>query len=115
MPPKVQAVRKTAPKPQPQPVKKPAPKTTQGVKKQPPASLPAKKKPLPKPAPQRAKKQPPQQQGWLTRYTNTVASGVGSFGSAIVTAVGNGVAGAGKGAGSRYASSDPISHHILSS
>ena len=49
-------------------------------------------------------KQAPTQQSWLTRTTNAAASGVGSFAGAIVTAAGNGVAGAGKGAGSRCVS-----------
>jgi outer membrane biosynthesis protein TonB len=71
-----------------------------------PAAVPAKKPvnaPAKKPAPAAAPaKKPPQQKSWLTRYTNAAASGVGNFGGAIVTAAGNGVAGAGKGAGSRY-------------
>jgi hypothetical protein len=61
-------------------------------------------KPLPKanPQPYSAPK-PPQQQGWIARTTGAAASGIGNFAGAIVTAAGNGVAGAGKGAGSRYA------------
>jgi hypothetical protein len=44
---------------------------------------------------------PQQQQSWLTKGLNSAAAGVGNFTGGIVTAVGNGVAGAGKGAGSR--------------
>jgi len=39
---------------------------------------------------------------WLTRTTNAATAGVGNLAGGIVTAVGNGVAGAGRGAGSRY-------------
>lgn len=58
-------------------------------------------KSLPKanPQPYSAPK-PPQQQGWIARTTSAAASGIGNFAGAIVTAAGNGVAGAGKGAGS---------------
>ena len=54
-------------------------------------------KPLPKANPPKA----PQQQGWLGRIGSQAASGIGSFTGAIVSAAGNGVAGAGKGAGAR--------------
>merc|ERR1712032_1526640 len=72
-------------------------------KKQPPKQAPKQapkqvSKQPPKPPP----KQPPQQQSWITRTTSAAAAGVGNFAGAIVTAAGNGVAGAGKGAGSRY-------------
>ncbi|KAF2266010.1 hypothetical protein CC78DRAFT_615317 [Lojkania enalia] len=43
-------------------------------------------------------KQQPNQQSWLTRSTNAAAAGIGNFAGGIVTAVGNGVSGAGKGA-----------------
>jgi hypothetical protein len=96
----------TGPKATP-PAKKPTTSAqTKTVPYKKPAAAPAKKpgnalakKPAPAAAPA---KKPPQQQSWLTRYTNAAASGVGNFGGAIVTAAGNGVAGAGKGAGSRY-------------
>ncbi|PVI08214.1 hypothetical protein DM02DRAFT_608286 [Periconia macrospinosa] len=72
-----------------------------------PRALPAKKQP---PKPQLAKKPPPQkqapqQQSWFTRTTNAAASGIGNFGNAVVSAVGNGVSGAGKGAGASITNS----------
>lgn len=119
MPPK--QAPKAAPKPGPTPVKKTPvkPQTKAPVKKAPVANAkpalpktgaPA-KKPVPKPAPKTQSKplpkvnppkQPPQQQGWLSKIGSQAASGIGSFTGAIVTAAGNGVAGAGKGAGARY-------------
>jgi len=44
---------------------------------------------------------PKQQQGWIARTTGAAAAGVSNFAGAVVTATGNGVAGAGKGAGAR--------------
>jgi hypothetical protein len=38
---------------------------------------------------------------WLTRTMNTATAGVGNFAGGVVGAVGNGVAGAGRGAGQR--------------
>lgn len=78
------------------PIAAPAKKPINAPAKKPANALA--KKPLSAAAPA---KKPPQQQSWLTRTTNAAASGVGNFGGAIVTAAGNGVAGAGKGAGSR--------------
>jgi hypothetical protein len=43
----------------------------------------------------------PQQQSWLARTANAATAGVGNFAGGIVQAAGNGVAGAGKGAGAR--------------
>ena len=105
------AVKKTPVKPQPQtkaPVKK-APVAANAKPGVPRAGAPA-KKPVPKPAPKtqtkplpkvNPPKQPPQQQGWLSKIGSQAASGIGNFTGAIVTAAGNGVAGAGKGAGAR--------------
>jgi outer membrane biosynthesis protein TonB len=95
MPPKAQA-------------KKPLPKATATKplpKTQPTKPLPKKQptKALPKAQPPKKQPQPPQQQSWITRTTTAAASGVGNFAGAIVSAAGNGVAGAGRGAGSRYA------------
>lgn len=97
-----------APKAIPPPKKSTALTQTKTVPYKKPAVTPAKKpintiakKPTKKPAAAPAKKSP-QQQSWLTRTTNAAATGVGNFGGAIVTAAGNGVAGAGKGAGARY-------------
>ncbi|KAF2204634.1 hypothetical protein GQ43DRAFT_460618 [Delitschia confertaspora ATCC 74209] len=42
---------------------------------------------------------------WLQRTTNAAAAGVGSFAGGIVTAVGNGIAGAGRGAGASVTTS----------
>jgi len=39
---------------------------------------------------------------WLTRTMNAATAGIGNFAGGIVNAVGNGVAGAGRGAGTRY-------------
>ena len=39
---------------------------------------------------------------WLTRAMNAATAGIGNFAGGIVNAVGNGVAGAGRGAGTRY-------------
>lgn len=87
------------PKPQPKAVAARSLPKAQPAKKQPPKPQLVKKQP---PKPQPPKKQPPQQQSWFTRTTNAAASGVGNLGNAVVTAVGNGVSGAGKGAGARY-------------
>lgn len=38
---------------------------------------------------------------WITRTTNAAAAGVGNFAGGIAQAVGNGIAGAGRGAGAR--------------
>ncbi|KAF1975848.1 hypothetical protein BU23DRAFT_457405 [Bimuria novae-zelandiae CBS 107.79] len=65
--------------------------------------LPAPKtqtKPLPKANPP---KQLPQQQGWLARMGSQAVSGIGSFTGAVVGAAGNGIVGAGRGAGSSLA------------
>lgn len=56
----------------------------------------------------------PQQKSWLARTTNAATAGIGNFAGGIVQAAGNGVAGAGKGAGARYASPHPfLLHHSL--
>lgn len=102
------AVKKTPVKPQTKPLPKKAP-IAQSKAVVPKTGAPA-KKPLPKAAPKtqtkplpktNVPKQPPQQQGWLSRIGSQAASGIGSFTGAVVSAAGNGVAGAGKGAGAR--------------
>ncbi|KAL1603561.1 hypothetical protein SLS60_005149 [Paraconiothyrium brasiliense] len=98
-----QALKKAGAGPQ---TKKPLPKAqTKPLPKAQTKSLPkAQTKSLPKsnvPNPQAAKKQPPQQQGWLSRMGSQAASGIGNFTGAVVSAAGNGVAGAGRGAGTR--------------
>lgn len=102
---------KPLPKANIKPLPKAAPKTPQQALKKAGAGPPKKPLPranpqgqtkaLPKANPQAAKKQPPQQQGWLGKIGSQAASGIGSFTGAIVSAAGNGVAGAGRGAGSR--------------
>ena len=39
---------------------------------------------------------------WLTRAMNAATAGIGNFAGGVVNAVSNGVAGAGRGAGTRY-------------
>ena len=39
---------------------------------------------------------------WLTRTMNAATAGIGNFAGGVVNAIGNGVAGAGRGAGTRY-------------
>ncbi|KAK3208758.1 hypothetical protein GRF29_77g1937824 [Pseudopithomyces chartarum] len=95
------AVKKTPVKPQTKPLPKKAP-IAQSKAVVPKTGAPA-KKPLPKAAPKtqtkplpktNVPKQPPQQQGWLSRIGSQAASGIGSFTGAVVSAAGNGVAGA---------------------
>lgn len=49
----------------------------------------------------------PQQQGWIQKTTSAAVAGAGNFAGGIVNAAGNGVAGAGKGAGARYVNTLP--------